>query len=513
MQAEHPVLLRVRGVGRRYAGVTALAGIDADIRGGEVLAIVGENGAGKSTLLKILSGVVQPSEGTLAVADADAGGALREVELDGVRDATRAGIALVHQELNLAENLDVAGSIYLGREPSRFGLLDRRRMRDDAKAWLARVGLDIHPGTLCGTLPIAQRQLVEIAKALSTESRVLILDEPTSSLTTRETDRLLEIMDELRRAGVAVVFVSHHLDEVMKVADRVLVLRDGRKTGELVRGEYDRATIERLMVGRDIAAATRRALDGEARERLSVSGLVTAHRRRAPVSFSLRAGEIVGLAGLVGAGRTEILEAIAGVAPHAGSVRLDGAELAAGAPARVRQGVGIVPEDRARHGLFLENPVSMNMSLAWIDRASRARLVDRRGERGLVDRMVARMQLRPPQPSRRVQTLSGGNQQKSVIGRWLAVEPKVLLLDEPTRGVDVGARAEIHAEVRRLAEAGSAVLFASSELEEVLLLADRILVLHEGAIAGELAAHEATEVAIMHLATGGARAHSTKDHA
>jgi len=512
MQPERPVLLRVRGIGRRYAGVTALAGIDAEIRGGEVLAIVGENGAGKSTLLKILSGVVAPSEGVLEVADAK--GALRPVELDGVRDATRAGIALVHQELNLAENLDVAGSIYLGREPSRFGWLDRARMRDDARRWLARVGLDIDPGTPCGVLPIAQRQLVEIAKALSTESRILILDEPTSSLTHRETERLLAIMDELRRAGVAVVFVSHHLDEVMKVADRVIVLRDGRKTGELARGEYDRPAIERLMVGRDIAPAAARAVPADAAVRLELSGVVSAHRRRTPVSLSVRAGEIVGLAGLVGAGRTEILEAIAGIAPHGGSVRLDGRALVGDASARVRRGVAIVPEDRARNGLFLENPVAMNMSLAWIDRNSRVRLVDRAGETGLVGRMVARMQLRPPQPARRVQTLSGGNQQKSVIGRWLAVDPAVLLLDEPTRGVDVGARAEIHAEVRRLAAAGSAVLFASSELEEVLLLADRILVMHEGAIAGELAAHEATEVAIMHLATGGgARAHETGSHA
>ncbi|MFM7261793.1 MAG: sugar ABC transporter ATP-binding protein [bacterium] len=512
MQADRPILLRVRGVGRRYAGVTALAGIDADVRSGEVLAIVGENGAGKSTLLKILSGVVEPSDGTLEVADAR--GVLAPIELHGVRDATRAGIALVHQELNLAENLDVAGSIYLGREPSRFGLLDRKRMRADAHKWLARVGLDIDPGTLCGTLPIAQRQLVEIAKALSTESRVLILDEPTSSLTTRETDRLLEIMDELRCAGVAVVFVSHHLDEVMKIADRVIVLRDGRKTGELARGEYDRATIERLMVGRDIAASERRGVAADAAVRLEVTGVTSAHRRKRPISFAVRAGEIVGLAGLVGAGRTEVLEAIAGVTPHGGEVRLDGAALVGGASARVRRGVAIVPEDRARNGLFLEDPVAMNMSLAWIDRTSRARIVDGRGEAGLVARMVARMQLRPPQPSRRVHTLSGGNQQKTVIGRWLAVDPKVLLLDEPTRGVDVGARAEIHAEVRRLAAAGSAVIFASSELEEVLLLADRILVMHEGAIAGELAAHEATEVAIMHFATGGAaHAHKTDTHA
>ena len=497
----HPVLLRARGVGLRYAGVTALAGIDLEVRGGEVLALVGENGAGKSTLLKILSGVVAPSEGVLDVAGAD--GRLAPAVLDGVRGANAAGIALVHQELNLAENLDLAGSIYLGREPSRLGLLDRARMRREAARWLALVGLDLDPSTPCGRLPIAQRQLVEIAKALSTEARVLILDEPTSSLSARETERLLAIVDGLRRQGVAIVFVSHHLDEVMRLADRAIVLRDGRRTGELARAELDRATIERLMVGRDIAVPERRGAAPGAGVRLRVRGLVSAHRRRAEVDLEVRAGEIVGLAGLVGAGRTELLEAIAGVTTHGGSAELDGTPLSGDASRRVRRGVAIVPEDRARNGLFLENPVAMNMSLAWIGRSARQGLVDARGEPGLVGRMVARMQLRPPDPRRRVQTLSGGNQQKSVIGRWMAVDPALLLLDEPTRGVDVGARAEIHEEVRRLATAGSAVLFASSELEEVLLLADRILVMHEGRIMGALDARDATEVAIMRLATGG----------
>lgn len=499
--SDKPVLLRVRGVGRRYAGVTALADIDVDVRGGEVLAIVGENGAGKSTLLKILSGIVQPSEGELEVADES--GQLCPVELHGVRAATHAGIALVHQELNLAENLDIAGSIFLGREPSRFGVLDLAQMRRASKSWLALVGLDLDPGTLCGTLPIAQRQLVEIAKALSCEARVLILDEPTSSLSAPEADRLLGIMDELRSRGVAIVFVSHHLEEIMRIADRVIVLRDGRTTGELARGEYDRAAVERLMVGREIVREERRATRAGGAVRLRVEAVVGAHQRRVPVSLEVRAGEIVGLAGLVGAGRTELLEAIAGVTTHGGRVHLDGTQLVGDASKRVRRGLGIVPEDRARNGLFLEDPVSVNMSMAWIDRHCRSRIIDAHGERALVGRMVARMQLRPTNPARLVQTLSGGNQQKSVIGRWLAVDPGVLLLDEPTRGVDVGARAEIHAEIRRLADAGSAVLFASSELEEVLLLADRIIVMHEGSLMGELAAHEATRVAIMRLATGG----------
>lgn len=501
LQNPTPVMLRVRGIGRRYAGLVALAGIDLDIRGGEVLGIVGENGAGKSTLLKILSGVVTPSDGTMECATDTH--ELRVVQLDGVRSASRAGIALVHQELNLAENLDLAGAIFLGREPSRYGLLDLPRMRREAAKWLARVGLALDPSTLCASLGLAQRQQVEIAKALSCEAKVLILDEPTSSLSAPETKRLLAIMDDLRSEGVAVVFVSHHLEEVMQIADRVMVLRDGRSTGELMRGSFDRAMIERLMVGRDLKSAPKRLIAAESQARLKVDRLVSVHRRQQAVSFEVRAGEIVGLAGLVGAGRTETLEAIAGIRHHQGEVTLDGVALTGDSVERVRRGVAIVPEDRARNGLFLEDAVSMNMSLAWIDRRSDSRLLDSGAEASLIARMTSRMQLRPADPSRRVQTLSGGNQQKTVIGRWLAVDPALLLLDEPTRGVDVGARAEIHAEIRRLSESGSAVLFASSELEEVLLLADRILVMHEGRIAGELNSHEATEVAIMHLATGG----------
>ncbi len=494
-------LLRVRGVGRRYAGVPALAGVDIDVFGGQVLAIVGENGAGKSTLLRILSGVIQPSEGTLEVAGAD--GVPRAVTLDGVRDAAAAGIAFVHQELNLAENLDCAGNIFLGREPARHGVLDLRAMHAEARTWMARVGLDVDPATPCGALPIAQRQLVEIAKALSCRARVLVLDEPTSSLSARETERLLGILDELRAAGTAVVFVSHHLDEVLWIADRVVVLRDGRRTGELRRGECDRAAIERLMVGRDIAPAAHCAPAGDARVRLALRGVTTAHPRSRPVDLDVRAGEIVGLAGLVGAGRTELLEAIAGLDAHGGTVALDGAPLQGPAAARVARGLAIVPEDRARNGIFAADPVSTNVELAWIGRHAHAGVVDRAGAAATVRRTIDRMQLRPADPARRVGTLSGGNQQKTVIGRWIAVDPAVLLLDEPTRGVDVGARAEIHAQVRSLADAGAAVVFASSELEEILLLADRVVVMHDGRVAGELPAHAADELAIMRLATGG----------
>jgi ribose transport system ATP-binding protein len=509
MEATRHVLLRARALTKRYGGVPALEGVDLDLRAGEVHAVVGENGAGKSTLLRILGGVHAPDAGMIRIAPPDAS-VPRPMQLDGVRGAIDAGIALVHQELNLAENLDVAGAIFLGREPARAGVLDRARMRREATHWLRTVGLDVDPSAPCGALPIAHRQLVEIARALACRARVLVLDEPTSSLSAREADRLLGIMRDLCAQGVAVAFVSHHLDEVLRVADRVTVLRDGRMAAHAERGTFDRAALERWMVGRDVPRHEPRALRPDAPVRVRATGVVGMHRTGHAASIEVRAGEIVGLAGLLGAGRTELLEAIAGIAHHgrsahrAGTVELDGTALSGPTHVRVRRGVCLVPEDRARHGLFLPDTVSTNVSLAWIGRAG-AR-IDRAAERGVVASILARLCVRPADPTRRVQALSGGNQQKTVLGRWTAVAPRVLLLDEPTRGVDVGARAEIHAEIRRLADAGTAVLFASSELEEVLMLADRVVVMHEGRVAGELPAADATEERVMHLATGGTSA-------
>ncbi len=486
-EAPAPVLLRARGVGRRFGGMAALAGVDLELRAGEVHAIVGENGAGKSTLLRIMAGADRPTEGTLELHPG-------------------CEVALVHQELNLAENLDVAGCIHLGREPSRLGFMDLRAMRDGARRWLDAVGLPIDPSTPCERLPIAHRQLVEIAKALATDARVLVLDEPTSSLSAPETDRLLAIVDRLRARGTAIAFVSHHLDEVMRIADRVTVLRDGRVTGSLPRGGFDRAALERLMVGREIAAAARRTVDPGAAVRLRASGVVSRHRARRAVDLELRAGEIVGIAGLVGAGRTELLEALAGIDAHAGRAELDGDALPGGAPARAASGIALVPEDRARHGVFAPETVARNATLRAIARTptgEAAWTIDRTAESATATAAIAATNVRPADPHAAVATLSGGNQQKTVIARWLAVRPAVLLLDEPTRGVDVGSRAEIHAVIRTLADAGSAVLFASSELEEVLMLADRVLVMHDGAIVGGMPVQDATEEAIMRLATGG----------
>ena len=503
-------MLRICGAGRRFGGVTALEAIDLVVRAGEVLAIVGENGAGKSTLLRILSGVLEPSTGSMEWVDRD--GSTRPLRLRGVRDATRAGIALVHQELNLAGHLDLAGAMFLGREPRRFGFLDRPRMRAEALRWLGRVGLDESPDATCDSLSIAARQQVEIARALSTNARILVLDEPTSSLSQRETDRLLAILRELAGSGVAVVFVSHHLNEVMEIADRVVVLRDGRLRGELQRTAIKRSVIESLMVGREVAArptplARTAPSSGPASSpRLAIRRLMPRGRRAHPVSFDVRAGEIVGLAGLVGAGRTEVLEAIAGVRASTGTACVDGAPLVGGPSKRRRRGLALVPEDRARNGLFPLDSVSVNLSLAWLGRGWRGAFVDRRAEREVVRDCIVGMGVRPADPSRAVSTLSGGNQQKTLFGRSLLMAPRAFLLDEPTRGVDVGAREEIHAAIRAAAASGAAVLFASSELEEVLFLSDRIVVMHQGAVAGELPGPDATEEQVMHLATGGAAA-------
>lgn len=500
--ASRPIL-RVCSVGRRFGGFAALTAIDAQVRTGEALAIVGENGAGKSTLLKILSGVLPPTTGRLEWLHHY--GAVEPLHLRHARDAADRGIAIVHQEVQTADALDLAGAVLLGREPSRFGVLDRGAMRAEAARWLATVGLDLPPSTPCALLSIAQRQQVEIARALSAQARILILDEPTSSLSAQETDRLLTILEDLKRHGVAVVLVSHRLDEVLRLADRVLVLRDGAVAGHLEGSAIERHTIERLMVGRDLAPAPLQTIDAAARVLLEVRDLVSAHRRRRPSSLVVRSGEIVALAGLVGSGRSELLEAIAGIGQSSGEIRVDGHGLSGPPSARMRQGVAIVPEDRARLGLFPSLCVGSNISMSWLAAGSHRGVVDRAKEQELAATMVHRLRIQPPHPHRRAGTLSGGNQQKAVLGRALAITPRVMLLDEPTRGVDVGARQELHDAVRSAAASGCAVLMASSDLEEVLLLADRILVMHDGQIVGECSAADATEVGIMRLATGGAK--------
>jgi ribose transport system ATP-binding protein len=497
-------LLQARGISKQFPGVKALDQVSMTVGAGEVLALIGENGAGKSTLMKILAGVQPPDSGELLMDG-------QPLRLNGVRDALDRGIVLIHQELNLADNLSIAANLFLGRERTRggwLGWLNRSDEAQQARLLLDRVGLNVPPTRLVGDLALGQQQLVEIARALSLSARVIIMDEPTSSLTQRETERLFEVIADLKNAGVAVIYISHRLAEVKRVADRVVVLRDGKNSGELARDQISHDAMVRLMVGRELKQFFHRehAPRGEARPaRLEVRDLRFQDGPATPVSFQLRGGEVVGMAGLVGAGRTELAEALFGVRRIvAGDVLIDGQPVVVRHPRQaIAAGLLLAPEDRRHHGLILEDSVKHNISLPSLIRLSLMRLVARRRETELAEQMCERLRVRTPSLRQQVGLLSGGNQQKVVLGRWLARKPSVLILDEPTRGVDVGAKSEIYALMDELARDGVAILMISSDLEEVLGVSDRVLVLHEGRLAGELPRSELSEEAIMHLATGG----------
>jgi ribose transport system ATP-binding protein len=498
-----PPLLEVRGLTKSFPGVRALDGVGLRASAGDVLAVVGENGAGKSTLMKILAGVYRPDAGEMLIDG-------RSIRFNGVRDALNHGIVLIHQELNLADNLSVAANLFLGRERVRggvFGWLDRATMKREAAALLGRVGLDVSPSRPVGELPIGQQQLVEIARALAQSARIIIMDEPTSSLSQKETDTLFRVIAELKRAGVTVLYISHRLAEVQAVADRVTVLRDGRNAGDLSREQINHAAIVRLMVGRDLKQFyARDHKPPPVTDRgLHVRNICYAGGPARPVSFSVRAGEIVGLAGLVGAGRTELAEALFGLRQLvAGDILLNNRPVRVRSPrAAILHGLLLAPEDRRLHGLILPESVEHNLSLPNLDMLSFLRFVARRRESAVARSLVDRLHVKTPRLTQPVGLLSGGNQQKVVLGKWLARKPNVLILDEPTRGVDVGARGEIYALMDQLAGDGVAILMISSDLEEVLGMSDRVLVLHQGRLAGELSRTELSEEAVMNLATGG----------
>ncbi len=467
---------------------------------GEVLAVVGENGAGKSTLMKILGGVYTPDAGTILLDG-------KPVTNPDVDRAQQLGIALIHQELNLAENLDIASNIFLGREPTWGGPLRivRRRIATDAEPILRRLGLDLSPRTRVAELSIGQQQLVEIARALSLKSRVIIMDEPTSSLTQRETERLYQVIRDLKRDGISILYISHRLKEVEVIADRVTVLRDGRNAGELEKGQITHEAMVRLMVGRELKQFFQRDRhDPSAKPMLEVRGLRWT-AGQVPIDLHLRAGEIVGMAGLIGAGRTELAESIFGVRRRlTGEIFLDGIRLAIRGPKNaIAAGIYLVPEDRRSQGLILEQSIRSNISLPSLQRLQRLQLVAAGRERALAEEQRQKLNIRTPSVRQTAALLSGGNQQKVVLGKWLGRRPRVLILDEPTRGVDVGAKSEIYALMDQLAATGVAVLMISGDLEEVLGMSDRVLVMHEGRLAGELPRANLTEEAVMKLATGG----------
>jgi ribose transport system ATP-binding protein len=490
-------LLTMTGITKRFPGVVALSGVSIELFPGEVLSLVGENGAGKSTLMKILGGVHAPDEGELRIDGA-------AVRLQGIADAKARGIALIHQELMLAPNLDVAGNIFLGTEPLLpLGRLDRARMKRDAAALLARLGLELKPTTLMSRLTIGQMQLVEIAKALAMKARVIIMDEPTSSLTPVEAEKLFLIIKDLTAAGIGIVYISHRFEEILRITDRITVLRDGRLVGDLRTRDTNHDQLVSMMIGRDFTTRfpVRTGTIGDTL--LSVDGLVVPGAP-AGVTFQVRRGEILGFAGLVGSGRTELMRVIFGVdRPLGGSMRFDHADYRPARPAdAIRRGIYLVPEDRKLHGLVLPMTIAQNISLPDIHNYRPFGWLQRGRELVVAREQLAKQAIKAPSIASRVVNLSGGNQQKVVLGKWLAMHPRLFILDEPTRGIDVGAKAEIYRNIAALADLGLTILMVSSELEEVIGLSDRVVVFSQRRISGILPKERLSEQNIMQLMTG-----------
>jgi ribose transport system ATP-binding protein len=499
-QSEAPLLL-MKGITKRFPGVLALQGVSLSLGHGEVLALMGENGAGKSTLMKILGGVQLPDEGEIHIEG-------KSVVLSAVREAKKQGIALIHQELMLAPNLDITSNIFLGNERARGGLLgplNRLKMNARAAELIARVGLRVPVTTPVSRLTAGQMQMVEIAKALSVSARIIIMDEPTSSLASAESEQLFKIIHQLRAEGIGIIYISHRMAEVMELSDRITVLRDGRYVGELSREEATHDKIVQLMVGRELSNQyfpdKRDRRGGETA--LEVEELVVPG---APdgASFSARKGEILGFAGLIGAGRTELMEAIFGVKPAlSGKMRLGGQEYSPRtARDAIAAGVYLAPEDRKKHGLVLPMTVAQNTSLPNVGSYAAFGWLDRKTEQKVAENGVKRLMLKTPSIRQAVVSLSGGNQQKVVLAKWLAMQPKILILDEPTRGIDVGAKAEIYRQMAELAAQGITILMVSSDMEEVIGMSDRVVVMHERRLKGVLEQGKLTQLAIASLMTG-----------
>jgi ribose transport system ATP-binding protein len=491
-------LVSIRGLSKDFAGVRALDAASFELRAGEVHALMGENGAGKSTLMKVLAGIHARDAGVIEV-----GG--RAVEVTSPREALALGISIVHQELNLMSHLSAAQNIFIGREPRRgLGLfLDEERLNADARRIFERMNLKLDPRARVGDLTVARQQMVEIAKALSFDSKVLIMDEPTAALSRQEVEDLFRIVRQLREEGVGVVFISHRLDELSRIADRVTVMRDGRTIDTLPMAGTAMETIIRMMVGRELGDDTRVPPDTSAHE----IALEVSHLSRGSavtdVSFRVRKGEILGFAGLMGAGRTEVARAVFGADPiDAGEIRVHGRAVKIRSPRdAVAHGIGYLSEDRKRFGLATAMDVQTNIGLTALPRFLRFGFLDRAALAQAAAAHVRKLGIRTPSVAQPVKLLSGGNQQKVVIAKWLLRDCDILFFDEPTRGIDVGAKAEIHALVDALAAQGKAIVMISSELPEILRLSHRVLVMCEGRVTGELDAREATQESIMRLAT------------
>lgn len=495
-----PILVSMEGIDKAFPGVQALDGCRFELLAGEVHALVGENGAGKSTLMKVLTGVYRKDAGRIVYQG-------QEVDIPNPRAAWEMGIGIIHQELNLIPHLTVAQNIFIGREPRRRPrfLLDEKELNERAQRLLESVNLDVDPRARVADLTIAKQQLVEIAKALSYNSQVLIMDEPTSALSDAEIQELFRIIRELKAKGVGIVYISHRMDEIKQICDRVTVMRDGRTIGTVNAQEVSVDQIVSMMVGREIYATAQPAPNEGASEVVLEVRSLSRGRAFQDVSFSLRKGEILGFAGLMGAGRTEVARAVFGADPiDSGEIYVNGKRVEIKSPAdAVRLGIGYLPEDRKRHGLMLDLDVEANTIVATLQRyAAALGWVQKSKARREVQAYVEQLGVKTPGLEQRVRYLSGGNQQKVVLAKWLAKNCDILIFDEPTRGIDVGAKGEIYKLLNDLTvRQGKSVIMISSELPEILRMSHRIIVMCEGRITGELVAHEATEEAIMRLAT------------
>jgi len=493
------VFLRMEGISKAFPGVQALQDVTFEVARGEIHALVGENGAGKSTLMKILTGALPRDDGRIVMRG-------RPVEISTPSDAQSLGISMIHQELSLIPYLTVGQNIYLGREPrARIpGFIDWSTLYTQAQQLLDRLNVDVDARAEVQELSIAQQQMVEVAKALSLNADLIAMDEPTSALSERETEVLFDVMRSLETQGVSLIFISHRLGEVFQIADRVTVLRDGQLIGTTPIAELDEEQVVQMMVGRELGEMYPRAEVQRQDVVLEALDLRDARELRG-VDLRLHCGEILGVAGLVGAGRTALAETLFGIRPAvAGEVWLEGRRVKLSSPGEaIRLGMGFVPEDRKLQGLFLNMAVRENIVLSAMDEVTRWGFVNFTRADRMAREFVDKLDIRTPSLRQRVRNLSGGNQQKVIIARWLTLKPRVLILDEPTRGIDVGAKAEIHALMSQLAREGVGVLMISSELPEVLGVSDRILVMHEGRVAGEFDRDEATQDDIMRAATGG----------
>lgn len=489
-------LLRLQDVSKRFGATHALDGVSFDLQPGEVHALMGENGAGKSTLMKILAGNIQRDAGSIEIDG-------RSIEIASPRDAGANGIAIIHQELNTVPAMTVAENLALGREPrTRFGVLDRKRMIADAREKLARIHSSIDPTRSLGSLSVGMQQMVEIARAVSENARILVLDEPTAALSRAEAQELYRLIGQMREAGVGMIYISHRMEEIWQLADRVTVLRDGRYVGTGAMGEIGPQDVVRMMVGRQMADLYHHEPRDPGAVVLEVSDL--AGGVVGPASFSVRAGEVVAMAGLIGSGRTEIARLLFGADPRSGgSVRVEGRESRPGDPFEaVGDGFGMVPENRKEQGLFLDHSVERNIAISSLDRFVSLGVVREKEARSAVRAQMERLRLRLSALDLPVRALSGGNQQKAALARWLLRDSKVLILDEPTRGVDIGAKREIYELIDALARAGKAVLVISSDLPEAIGISDRLLVMRNGRIVSEMPSRQATEESVMSFATG-----------